>query len=141
MTTEQDAKKALAKLFLCYQQTGDESERKAKLSAYWQVLGTRKPEFLIAACEYAAKGKLGDGRFLPTAAELFQSAEAFAAREAQRRRVYVSKLSIDLPQNDAITRQRIIAGFSNLLQDLHGGNPIDPNKATMDVFHAREEPK
>jgi len=134
MTTEQDAKKALAKLLLCYQQTGDETERKAKLSAYWQVLGTRKPEFVVEACEYAAKGKLGDGRFLPTAAELFQSAEAFAARDMQRRRVYVSKLSVEVPQNDAIAKQRIIAGFSKLLQDLHVGNPIDPDNATKDVF-------
>jgi hypothetical protein len=57
----------------------------------------------------------------------------------QHRHVYVSKLSVGLPQNDAITKQRIITGFSKLLQDLHAGNPIDPDKATKDVFsHERE---
>jgi hypothetical protein len=124
-------------LFHCFQWSGDEDERKVKFAAYWDVLQGRDPRFTIEACEYAAKGKLGDCRFLPTAAELFQAAEAFAAREVAQRKPRLS--SSEPPQNDAITRQRIIAGFKKLLADLKSGNPIDPDKATRDVFRPAPE--
>ena len=130
--TQQDAKKSLAKLFLCYAQNGDESERQAKLQAYWDVLHTRNPLFVCEACEYAAKGNVGDGRFLPTAAELFRAAEAFSAREAQRNK-HVPRL--EPPVNDGTTRQRIIAAYAKLLADLTQGNPIDPYRATKEVFY------
>jgi len=103
--------------------------------AYWEVLEKREPRFVIEACEYAAKGKIGDGRFLPTAAELFQAAEAFAAREAQRRRP--RELTSMPSQNDAITRQRIIDGFQKVVADLRSGVPIDPDRATREVFRKR----
>ena len=130
--TQQDAKKALAKLFLCYGQSGDETEKKAKLHAYWEVLEGRDPRFVIEACDYAAKGKIGDGRFLPTAAELFHAAEAFAARDVERKRVPQIEF---IRQNDDVTRQRIKNGFAKLLMHLRCDIPIDPNAATMDVFH------
>jgi len=88
------------------------------------VLQTRDPRFVCEACEYAAKGNVGDGRFLPTAAELFHAAEAFSARDVQRNRGYVSKLSVELPQNDEPIRQRIIVGFAKLLADLTHNDPI-----------------
>jgi hypothetical protein len=133
--TEQDAKKALAKLFLCFSQSGDEIERKGKLLAYWETLQSREPRFVIDACEYASKGKLGDGRFLPTAAELYHASEEFAAREARIRIEARPKLREEPCQHDEATRQRIIAGFAKLLADLHNGNKIDPAKATREVFH------
>lgn len=89
------------------------------------------PSFVVEACEYAAKGKLGDSRFLPTAAELFQAAQEFSARDAQKRR---PRITSEPTQNDALTRQRIIAGFNKLLADLHAGVPIDPDRATNEVF-------
>jgi hypothetical protein len=130
---QQDAKKALAKLFLCYPLSGDESERQAKLQAYWEVLEGREPRFVIEACEYAAKGKVGEGRFLPTAAELFNAAEAFSAREVQRK--HVPKIEF-LQQNDPATRQRIIDGFANLLSGAlkKTSKQIDPLEATKEVF-------
>jgi len=111
--------------------SGDESERNAKLKAYWEVLEGRPHRFVVEACEYAAKGKVGDGRFLPTAAELFQTAEVFAAREAQRRRPREVEYA---PKNDPATRQRIIEGFDKLLADLMSSTPIDPDRATKDAF-------
>jgi len=103
------------------------------MSAYWEILEPLQPRFVIEACEYAAKGKVGDGRFLPTAAELFQSAEAFAAREAQRRKPRELG-SMYETRNDPATRQWIIDGFAKLLADLRSGVPIDPDKATNKVF-------
>jgi len=107
------------------------------MTAYWEALEHLQPMFVIEACEYAAKGKVGDGRFLPTAAELFQTAEAFAAREAQRRKPH-GLLQTYETKNDPATRQRIIDGFAKLLKDLRSGVPIDPDKATKDVFQPNQ---
>jgi hypothetical protein len=88
----------------------------------------------VEACEYAERGKCGDGRFLPSAGELFQVGQEFAARAAAA----IPRLSKPEFQNDELTRQRIIAGFKKLLEDLRSGNKIDPVTATREVFHPME---
>jgi hypothetical protein len=134
-TTKDEAKKALLKLFHCFSWGGDETERKVKFAAYWEILESRQSRFVLEACEYASKGKLGDGRFLPTAAELYQLAEDFSAREARILAQSSPRLSETPCQNDHATRQRIIAGFKKLQADLRSGTPINPEKATREVFH------
>lgn len=131
--THQDARNALARLFLAYSQTGDSDDRKAKMLAYWDVLRDVTPRYVCDACEYAAKGKLGDPKFMPTAGELYQCAQALehrAARQDVRR--YLSEPEV---RNDPQTQARICAGFKKLLADLRAGVPIDPDKATKAVFH------
>lgn len=73
-------KKALAKLFLIFPQSGDELEKRIKFDAYWEILAELQPRFVIEACQYAARGGLGK-IFLPSAAELYHAAENFAAKE------------------------------------------------------------
>src|ERR1019366_6933184 len=131
MKTGKDlAMAALSKLFLVFPQAnGNDDERTARFAAYWEILESRESRFVIEACEYASKGKLGDGRFLPTVAELYQTTEEFAVRAARDRREstpLLPRLPEPESQNDEATRQRIIAGFKKLLADLRSGNPIDP---------------
>jgi len=131
--TQQDAKKALARLFLSFCQTGDDEEQRGKMLAYWNVMQGVTPRYVIDACDYAAKGKLGDPKFMPTAGELYQCAQALehrASRQDVRR--YLSEPEV---RNDPQTSARICAGFKKLLTDLHVGVTIDPEKATKAVFH------
>ena len=137
MQTSEDAKKALAKLFLVFPSPGTAGEinHQARMTAYWEILSRLAPSFVIEACEYAARGKCGDGRFLPSAGELYQVGQEFAVRAAQAKREAAPRLSDAPTQNDYATRQRIIAGFKKLSEDLRNGTPIDPDRATMEVFH------
>jgi hypothetical protein len=70
--TEQDAKKALAKLFLCFSQNGDEVERNGRLRAYWEVLEELGAAKIIEVCSKAMRGQFG--AFMPSAGELYQAA-------------------------------------------------------------------
>src|ERR1019366_9045869 len=133
--TSEAAQKALLKLFQCYNLAGTEIERKFKFKCYWGVLSRLSPSFVSEACEYAGRGKCGDGRFLPSAGELYQVGQELAVRAAQARRDALPRLSKPECQNDEATRQRIIAGFKKLLADLRSGTAIDPYKATRAVFH------
>ena len=125
---------ALSKLFLVFPQaSGNEAERTARFAAYWEVLERQVPRYLIEACEYASKGKLSNGHFLPTAGDLYQCAQAFAARDVAQRwpRAALSDPPI---RHDPQTKARIQAGFKKLLVDLRSGCPIDPDRATKEVF-------
>jgi hypothetical protein len=99
----------------------------------------------VDACEYAALGKCGDGRFLPSAGELFQVGQEFAVRAAQAKREAAPRLPSPDCQYDSATRQRniagIIAGYEKLLADLRSRNPIDPDMATREVFHPIDHTK
>lgn len=107
-----------------------------KFNVYVEALGRIPICFVEEACDYAIKGKLNGGRFLPNAGELVQLAEELQARTLRRPRF--SWEYRDLPVNiSAEQRARIIWGFRRLLADLRRGQPIDPDKATHKVF--REE--
>ena len=79
--TENEAKKALAKLFQCFSVSGSDEERKIKLAAYWEVLSGLPAEYVVASCRKAARGDIGNRGFLPTAAELYQTASAMVPRK------------------------------------------------------------
>lgn len=120
-------------MFLNWSQNGDDIERKGKMLAYWEVLQNLNPRFVIEACEYASKGKLGDPKFMPSAGELYQCAQAFEHRSSRRDvRRYLAEPEV---RNDPQTRARICAGFKKLLTDLRVGVTIDPDGATKAVFH------
>lgn len=134
MRTEDDAKKALAKLFLVFPSPGTGETNEGRMRAYWEILSRKAPCFVIEACEYAARGKCGDGRFLPSAGELFQLCEEFSARAVRLRNQSNARIPPPLIQNDEMTRCRIREGFRKLLIDLKNEVPIDPDNATRDVF-------
>lgn len=99
--------------------------------AYWDVIRDVTPRHICDACEYAARGNLGDPKFMPSAGELYQCAQAFEQRERPARHTLPELEARNNPQ----TRAHIISGFKKLLADLRGGVPIDPDKATNAVFH------
>src|ERR1019366_5977633 len=116
--TSEDAKKALLKLFQCYNLAGTETERKIKFECYWEVLVRLHPSFVVEACEYAARGKCGDGRFLPAVGELYQVGQEFAARSMQAKRESAPRLPQPVCQNDLATPDRIHACYEKVLTDL-----------------------
>lgn len=78
--TVDDAKKALLKLFQCFNVSGSDIERKLKFAAYWEVLCMLPAEAVTSACRKAAHGEICNHGFLPTAAELYQVAIASLPR-------------------------------------------------------------
>lgn len=118
--TKNEAKKALLKLFQCFPSSGDEDDRKLKFAAYWEVLEKLEPWFAVEACEYAAKGKLSDPKFLPSAGELFQCTQEFAARAVRAKRV---NPRLDSPSIPPAERARVAQGLRNLVEELRR-NPI-----------------
>ncbi len=75
--TNEDAKKAILKLFQCYNQKGDDTDRKIKFEAYWEILSELSPAEIVAVCKKASRGEIGQPGFLPTTGELYQSATKF----------------------------------------------------------------
>lgn len=130
-----NAKKAIVKMFLAFPLPGTNSEiNEGRLRAYWEVLSRIEPEFVIEACEYASLGKCGDGRFLPSAGELYQLAEELRARAIRSQKLSAPRIAAPAQVYVSGQRQRIIEGFNKLLSDLMTGVPIDPDKATREVF-------
>jgi hypothetical protein len=118
--TQEDARSALAKLFLVYSQAGDSDDRKAKMLAYWNVLRNVTPCYTIEACEYAAKGKLGDPKFMPSAGELYQCAQELSARAVRAKRV---NPRLEAPSIPPAERVRVAQGLRNLAEELRR-NPM-----------------
>lgn len=75
--TEDDAKQALAKLFLAFPNSGNEAERKAKFDVYWDTLYVLPPMAVVAACDCARRLP----GYLPSAGDLYAEAcKRMAAR-------------------------------------------------------------
>ena len=72
----EETKKALLKLFLCYNWAGDDGERKAKFNAYCETLSSLPPKAVVIACAKGCRGGVGVPGFLPTAGELYRAAVA-----------------------------------------------------------------
>jgi hypothetical protein len=79
---EGDAKKAVLKLFQCFNVNGSDSERKIKFTAYWEVLRSLPAEIVISVCGKAARGEVGARGFLPSSAELYQAATWLMPRKS-----------------------------------------------------------
>ena len=67
------AKKALLKLFHCFNLGGDEEEKKFKYLVYCETLSELPDAAVISVCNRAMRGEIGGG-FLPSSAELYQAA-------------------------------------------------------------------
>jgi hypothetical protein len=76
------AMEALEKMFWLFPQSGDETERSVRFAVYWEILSQLPVDSVAKACALAARGKVGNPAFLPTAGELFAAAEKFAAQAA-----------------------------------------------------------
>lgn len=123
-------------MFLAFPLPGTNEEiNEARLRTYWETLSKIEPEFVIEACEYARQGKFGEGRFLPSSGELYQLAEELRARSIRERKVFEPPIETLEHSHTPGERQRIIDGFAKLLADLRSGTPINPGKATADVFY------
>jgi hypothetical protein len=68
--SKDEAMKALSKLFLAFPNSGDEGERAARFTVYWEVLRDLPPSAVIAACNDASRTE----GFLPAVGTLYQLA-------------------------------------------------------------------
>lgn len=86
MTTTRNnaAIKAILVMFSSFNFSGDEAEKNAKLDAYWDVLSELSPEEIITVCKQASRGEIGDGKFLPAAAQLYQAARPRSAARGNK---------------------------------------------------------
>jgi hypothetical protein len=74
--TGEDAKKAILKLFQCYNLTGSDIERKIKFTIYWDVLGNELcHDAIVKVCQKALAGYVGDPKWLPTPGMLIKYAK------------------------------------------------------------------
>jgi hypothetical protein len=67
---------ALMTMFNCFNFGGDADEKQIKIEAYIAALDDLDSETVVRVCTLAARGKIGDGKFMPTAGELHQAAGA-----------------------------------------------------------------
>jgi hypothetical protein len=119
--TNEDAKKAIIKLFHCYNWTGDETERKLKFQAYWEILGDLPPHRVVEVCRLACQGRVGQPGFMPTAGELYQAAFKSASSPGEPARGYPKLSSSPDRVIPADERARITQGFKDLLVELRAG--------------------
>lgn len=131
--SEQRIRKALVKLFIAFPVR---AEREFKLDTYVEALSRIPPSFVEEAVDYAIRGKLNGGRFLPNSGELVQLAEELQARTLRNGgRPKFSWEKPDTPvQNTQQQRFKIIQGFRQLLRDIRTGTPIDPDRDTAKIF-------
>ena len=124
--TKTEAEKALAGMFVCFNLAGNELERKIRHDAYWAVLGGLPPHAVAAACRDAAQGRLGDGRFVPTAAMIYQRATSYLPRSVNEKLADEPIIAFD-------ERARVNAGFAALSAALKGidlsSDPMVPRAA------------
>jgi hypothetical protein len=113
-----DAKKALSRMLNGFNWGGDETEKKLKLDAYWDVLGGLPSNVIIAACAAAARGELcDDRRFPPTAAIVYERAISYLPRPN------VKPLEPErvIPPAE---RERITIGFNAVAKELAERNAV-----------------
>jgi hypothetical protein len=111
---EDDAKKALLKLFQCFNVNGSDAERRIKFTAYWDVLGRLPPTIIIAICAKASRGEICDHGYLPSVAELYRAAVQ------QLPPVKYQKLE-HRPYISPEQRTRILKEFKDLAAELKAG--------------------
>lgn len=92
--------------------SGGEDERKAKFDAYWCALQPLGPERIIAVCQRALCGEIGNPSFLPTVAELFQDDRKHVWAPSRPKLVALSAPSKDNRPLDEINR---VAGAFKVL--------------------------
>lgn len=61
-------------LFNCHNWNGQAEAKQAKLESYWVVLSELSPDEIIAVCQAAMRGQIGNPAFLPAVSELYQAA-------------------------------------------------------------------
>src|SRR5882724_7197565 len=121
---EEKLRRTIAKMFAAFPPKNDWD---LKFNVYVEALGRIPISFVEEACDYAIRGKLNGGRFLPNAGELVQLAEELQARTLRNKRPKFSWERNEQPvHNTPEQRFRIIHGFRELLADLRSGKPIDP---------------
>jgi hypothetical protein len=123
---EREVYRAVGKLFASFPVV---ARKGASIEAYVQALSRLPLSFVVEACDYAVRGRIGDGKSIPPAAELAHLARVLHTRTLPRTRV-----SENYVINSPDQRKNIVQGFRNLLNDLRTGRPIDPDLATAKVF-------
>lgn len=130
---EEDAKKAILKLFQCFNVSGSDAERKIKFAAYWDVLSTLPRDAIIAACRKASHGGIGDRGFLPSSAELYHA----AVNELPVRKVaMITAKERDIPRDE---RERVSTLMRELAAGMEAALPrykreYEPTAMTVDEF-------
>ena len=120
---EDDAKKALLKLFQCFNVNGSEAERKIKFAAYWDMLRNLPPELIVSTCARAGRGEIGNRGFLPSTAELYQAVVAQLPRRIDKPlEIAASEISWAEKEN-----------VSTLIRELAAGMKAFPNAKKHDA--------
>jgi len=122
-------------MFLAFPSSGRWNE--AKVEAYFQALCRIPLHFVQQAVDFAVRGKLGDGRAAPSAAELAKLAAELQLQALRRNESHpkVEPTVYNTPEQ----RQRVIEGYRRLLSDLRSGKPIEPDIASACVYRLRDE--
>jgi hypothetical protein len=111
--TSEDAKKAILKLFQCYNTTGEDTDKAIKFTAYWDVLRDLPPDAIIDVCRKASRGEIGNPAFLPTAGELYRAAGI--QNNSARRYPVLNEPHRVISKEE---RARVIQGFKDLKAEL-----------------------
>jgi hypothetical protein len=92
---------------------GDDTDRKIKFTAYWEVLCDLSPDTVISVCRRASRGEVGQPGFLPTAAELYQAATK--CNNSEHRYPMLNEPYRAVSREE---RARVIQGFKDLKSEL-----------------------
>lgn len=71
-------------MFSCFNFPGEASEKEAKIEAYIAALNDLSAQEILTVCRKAMHGEIGSGKFLPTAAELYQAARPRTRAKADK---------------------------------------------------------
>jgi hypothetical protein len=100
-------------MFQCYNATGDDTDRKIKFTAYWDVLSDLPSDVIVSVCRKASRGEIGEPGFLPSAGELYRAATASC--NSGRRYPMLNEPARTIPRDE---RARIIHGFNELKAEI-----------------------
>ena len=124
----ESAKKALLKLFQCFNLSGDETEREFKFRCYADVLGPLPDDVIAMVCAKASRGEVGGG-FMPSSGELYKAGKAYLEKQADRRPPPAPMLTeYHYP---AQWREGMKAKWAELIGNLgHAPDPCTPRSCT-----------
>jgi hypothetical protein len=108
------AMEAIERLFWLFPNSGDETERSVRFAAYWEILSQLPADCVVKACALAARGKVGNPAFLPSASELFAAGEKFVAQAAPG----VPRLPEPRRELPAAERERRVAILQKLKSEI-----------------------
>lgn len=134
--SEQKIRKALGKMFIAFPGSGACKESGDRMEVYVEAVRRFPLSYIEEACDYAVRGKLGNGAYPPSAPQLRELVSELQDRDLRKlgHKKFSWEKSDEPVHNTPEQRARIIAGFKELLSDLRSGNPIDPDRATLKVF-------